>query len=542
MSSSCTEAFRRFVEEALGRLSFDEIVRRFREGLAENPVFSEIEKSGALGKNIIIVLGGRGCGKTLLLRYIKYKLESDGWVFKYINGTEFAKLVKQQAEKIFQDIIAEEESKLSGETATKLAVAIDDVAEAVEIAADFLKKQVELAKKYEGRFKLILATQSEREGTLILLRKTLPEAPFAEMFFGERPEETIVESFKTSYIHRRAVTLFRGAALINLDAYWSSMRDLDRVEDLAEAIVKIAEFYARNAPIQCPDALKQVSEVKHGLALIALSTMPKIIGDQDLVAIIEYRREEDGALNGLGIAELLAKLFADPDTRDVAFEAEKTYSVLKDVGEKPISTDEVEKALLEIASAIGYMTALENIPVKSIVPIQLQPSTATTKPGQQAGKPSRKYGPRVNAVEIKLSRSGREITRYIILASLKTDRSGYVTASSIEKIRKLVELKVPSKAEERYLVVIVPTWQNLTALYKALGPEHIKRRGVDVLPILTDELSNLEKVFILQTINETLPAKFQRIAPKILAGTVLLSLRDERGIPHLAYLMLPYVA
>ena len=35
------------------------------------------------------------------------------------------------------------------------------VAEAVEIAADFLKKQVELAKKYEGRFKLVLVTQSE---------------------------------------------------------------------------------------------------------------------------------------------------------------------------------------------------------------------------------------------------------------------------------------------------------------------------------------------------------------------------------------------
>jgi hypothetical protein len=541
VSSSCTDAFRRFIEEALGRLSFEEVVRRFREGLAENPVFSEIEKSGALGKNIVIILGGRGCGKTLLLRYIKYKLESDGWVFKYINGTEFTKLVKQQAEKILQNIIAEEESKLSGETATKLAVAIDDVAEAVEIAADFLKKQIELAKKYEGRFKLILATQSERGGTLILLRKTLPEASFAEMFFGERPEETIVESFKTSYIDRRTVTLFRGAALINLDAYWSSMRDLDRVENLAEAIVKIAEFYARNAPIQCSDALKLVSEVKHGLALIALSTMPKIIDDQDVIAIIEYRREEDGALNGLGIAELLAKLFVDPDIKGVALEAEKTYSVLKNV-KTGISTDAVENALLKIASETSYMTALENIPVKSIVPIQLQPGTATTKPAQQAGKPSRRYGPRVNAVEVKLARSGREITRYIILVSLKTDRRGYIAISSIEKIRELVGLKVPSKAEERYLVVIVPTWQDLTAMYKALGPEHIKRKGVDVLPIFTDELSDLEKVFILQTINETLPAKFQSIAPKILAGTLLLSLRDERGIPHLAYLMLPYVA
>jgi hypothetical protein len=542
MNSSCIEAFRRFVEEALGRLSFEELARRFKEGLAENPVFSEIEKSGALGKNVIIILGGRGCGKTLLLRYIKYRLESDGWVFKYINGTEFVKPAKEQAEKMLQNIIAEEESKLSGETATRLAVAIDDVAEAVEIAADFLKKQVELAKKYEGRFKLILATQSERPGTLILLRKTLPEAPFAEMFFGEDPKESIVGSFKTSYIAKRTVALFRGAALINLDAYWSSMRDLDRVEDLAEAIVKIAEFYARNAPTYCSDAVKLVSEVKHGLALIALSTTPKIIDDQDVTVIIEYGREKDGALNGLGIAELLTKLFAESEIRDIALEAEKTYSVLKAVEVKSIDTDNVEEALLEMAPGTGYMTALENIPVKSIVPIQLQPSTATTKPAQQAGKPSRRYGPRVNAIEVKLERSGREITRYIILVSLKTDRRGYIATSSIEKIRKLVELKVPSKAEERYLVVIVPTWQDIAALHKALGPEHMKKKGVDVLPIFTDELSGLEKAFILHTINRTLPAKFQSIAPKILAGTLLLSLRGERGTPHLAYLMLPYVA
>jgi hypothetical protein len=319
------------------------------------------------------------------------------------------------------------------------------------------------------------------------------------------------------------------------------MRDLGKVEKLAEAIVKIAEFYAKNAPIRCPDALKRVSEVKNGLALIALATMPKIIDDQDVRAIIEYGRKEDGALNGLGIAELLTRLFADPNIRDTASQAERAYSLLKDV-KTSISTDMVENALLKIATETDYMTALENIPVKSIVPIQLQPGTATTKPGQQAGKPSRKYGPRVNAVEVKLVRSGREITRYIILASLKTDRRGYIVTNSIDKIRELVELKVPSKAEERYLVVITPTQESIRAVYRALGPEYIKRRGVDVLPVFMDKLSDLEKVFILQTINEALPVKFQSIAPKILAGTLLLSLRDDREIPHLAYLMLPYVA
>jgi hypothetical protein len=541
MSTSCIEVFRKFIEEALGRLSFEEVERRFKAGLAENPVFAEIEKSNALGKNIIIILGGRGCGKTLLLRYIKHKLESWNWEFKYINGTEFSKLEKQQAEKTFQSIIAEEESRLSKEAGVKLAVAIDDVAEAVEIATDFLRKQVELAKKYEGRFKLVLATQSERVGTLALLRKTLPEAPFAEMFFGEDPQGTIIDSFKTSYVVKRTVTLFRGAALINLDAYWSSMRDLDRVEDLAEAIVKIAEFYAKNTPTYCADAIKQVSDVKYGLALIALSTMPKIISDPEVTIIIEYRRAEDGSLNGLGIAELLAKLFTDSEIRSIASEAEKTYSVLKDV-KTSITTDEVEKALLKIASALGYMTPLESLQIKSIVPIQPQPSTTAPKTAQQAGRTARKYGPRANVIEVKLGSMGREVTRLIVLASLKTDRRGYVMSSSMEKIKELADLKIPSKAEERYLAVIVPTRQDITALYKALGPEYVKRKGIDVLPLLIDELSDLEKAFIRQTINETLPSKFQGVALKILAGTLLLNLRDERGVPHLAYIMLPYVA
>jgi hypothetical protein len=541
MSLSCVETFRKFVEETLGRLPFEEIERRFKAGLAENPVFAEIERSNALGKNIIIILGGRGCGKTLLLRYIKYKLESESWEFKYIIGAYLSALEQHQAEKTAQNIIAEEETKLSREARIKLAVAIDDAAELVEVAADFLKKQVELAKKYEGRFKLVLATQSERGGTLTLLKRLLSEAPFAEMFFGENPREAIIDNFKTSYIEKRVVSLFRGAALINLDAYWSRMRDLDKVEDLAEVIVKIADFYAKNAPAYCTEAVKHVSDVKHGLALIALSTLPKIAGDQEVRIIIEYGKPEDRSLNGLGIAELLARLFTDPEIRDIAEEAEKIYSVLKDA--KPgITLDQVEESLLKIASEINYMTPLENLPVKSLVPIQPQPSTGASETAPRAEKKVRRYGPRVNAIEVKLRSTSGERTRYIMLVSLKSDRRGYITTSSLERIRTLVELEVPQQSEERYLAVIVPTRQDLIALYKALGPKYIKRKGIDVVPLLIDELSGLEKAFVLHTINKTFPPKFQKYAAKILAGSILLSLRDERGIPHLAYLMFPYVA
>jgi len=540
---SCIEVFRRFIEEATGRMSFEEIEQRFKEALDENPVFAEIDKSGALGKNIVIVLGGRGCGKTLLLRYIKYKLSGEGWEFKYINGADISKLVKQQAEKVFQDLLTEQESKLARDPRRRIVAAIDDVAETVEIAEEFLKKEVELVKKYEGRLKLFLATQSERLGTLVLLKRTLPGSPFAEMFFGEDPRGIILENFKNSYIRKRAVTLFRGAALINLDAYWSSMRDLDRVGDLASAIVKIAKFYAKNAPTYCDEAVKMVTDVRHGLAMMALSTTPKIASDPETTILIEYRREGEGALNGLGIAELLGMFFANPAVMSLADEAERTYSILKEV-KSSISVDDIEEALFKACSESEYMTSLKEAPVSSIVPIQPRPpsSTATAQPSQQPRRGVRKYGPRANIIEVKVRSGGRETTRFIILTGLRTDARGYITTGSIKKVNELVELRVPNKAEERYLVVFIPTREGIKALYKALGPEYIKRRGLDVLPLFMDELSDLEKAFVRAVLAETLPPRFQKLALKILTGTLLLSLRDDRGIPQLAYLMLPHVA
>jgi polynucleotide 5'-kinase involved in rRNA processing len=74
----CVEEFVSFLQEVSGRLSFEDVEKRFAKALEENPVFAEIEKSGALGKNIIIILGGRGCGKTLMIRYIKHKLGRQG--------------------------------------------------------------------------------------------------------------------------------------------------------------------------------------------------------------------------------------------------------------------------------------------------------------------------------------------------------------------------------------------------------------------------------------------------------------------------------
>ena len=554
--TSCIDAFRRFLEGVVGRLSFEEMERRFSRALEENPVFTEIERRGALGKNIIIVLGGRGCGKTLTIRYIKYRLERDGWDFKYISGAQLVEQAKAgaQGSRVFQQLIEEQESKLGRDSGYRVVVAIDDVAEAVEIAREFLQKEVELARKYEGRLKLVLAAQSERAKaervmTVELLKVVLSQAPFAEMFFGEEPKRVLLDSFRNSYISGTPVITFRGATMINLDAYWSSLRSLNRVKDLAEAMVKLAKFYAENAGACCEEVVKRVEGHKHGLALLALSSIPKIVRDPEARAVIEYRGAEPSlsglgivALNGLGIAELLNRFFADPKVASLADEAEKVYQSLKSL-QATVDADTVKEVLLKACGAVGYMTPLRDLPVSSIVPQQAPSGASKPVTGR------RKYGPRVDLVEVRVAASeGREERRYVIFHSLKVDKKGYVTSGSAKKLAELINCGVPSEAEMRYLVVLIPAAEHAKALYRALGLLQAGRKGRDVLPLFIDKLSSIERGFVhaveigILGDDRKISQELQEVLYRIVVGTLTLSLRDDAGQPHLAYLMLPYVS
>jgi len=523
MTSQSVDEFRRFLRETTGRLSFEEVEKRFSEALDENPVFAEVERSGALGKNVIIILGGRGCGKTLMLRYIKYKLAKEDWDFVYINGAELAKIAESQGEKGLQQIVEEHDGRLSKDPECRIVLAIDDVAEAPEVAHEYLKNEIELARKHEGAFKLVLATQSERERTFQLLRTVLPEAPHAEMFFGEEPAKIIIESFKSSYINRRPVTSFRGAALINLDAYWSSLRTLDKVERLAEVIVKLADFYAKNAHT-CTECVNEISKRGRGLALLALSSIPKLVDALETKIILEYRGAEL-ALNGLGIAELVNGFLADPEMEKLAEKAEELYSELKNL-EVSIDVDDVKEALLKSCGVFDYMTPLPNIPVRSVASIDT------------------KRGPRADVIEVKSRmRDGRKELRTIVLHSLRTDKKGYITSGSIKKLKELVQLKVPSEAEMRYLTVLIPAKRHIGAFRGAIGPAEIRREGRDVLPIFIDGLTGIEKALIHLLVKDEkkIPQELLQRVHAVMIGTVVLNLRDSANVPQLAYLMFPHV-
>jgi Cdc6-like AAA superfamily ATPase len=541
-SSLCIESFTRFVREATGRLSFDRLETIFKEALDENPVFAEISRSAALGKNIIIILGGRGCGKTLLLRYLKYRLGQEGWDFVYVNATDIVRLSQKEVEKVFQDSISKYISSLDSDLNRKIAIAIDDIGEIADLIKDALKKAVEDVRRYEGRLKLILASQTERPETMSLLESILPEASVAHMFFGESPAQTLRDSFTKSYIKGIPVSLFRGAALINLDAYWSRLRSLNKVADLAEIIEKIAEFYVKNMSPKCiGEVLEGIRKIKNGLAFVALSSLPKVRSPPGDI-IFEYGGGQDQALNGLGIAELIYRFFAEHDELGpIAESAEEFYKLLKDATREDINVDDVEEVLLKASdrSKLDYIRPLKGAQVITLLPLEKvqQLQQQQTKETGKGGK----RGPQANIIEVRMKSGGQEILKYIILASLRIDSKGYTASESVKRIRRLVSIEAPAEAEKRFLVILIPDRKQLKDLYKAVGYENIHRIGRDILPIFLSGLSEIEKAFIRYAKSGPLPQKGSEQIYRAVIGTLLLSLRDDHDMPRLAYLMLPPV-
>jgi hypothetical protein len=536
VSQACEDAVKSFLEKVLGRLTFKRIEELFSRALDQNPVFKEVEKRGAFGKNILIVLGGRGCGKTLFIRYAKYYLTKDGWDFIYVSPQDLGQ--GQDAERKLADIFEDALKKIEGDSNYKVAIALDDIVEAPVTVLDYIKDFiVPNVFKHAGRLMLIVAAQSERTvgqkvAAVYLLREKLGMAQYAEAFFGENPRDKLYESFGRSYLKGSLVETFRGAALINLDAFWSSLRSLSKVDDLANVIEEIARFYTINSAGSCDTFLNEIARLKRGLALLALSSLPRVVRRDEKI-IIEYTGPVGGfkpsdsstetviALNGQGIADLLYKFLTDSRVKDLVNRAERVYGCLSS-GKGSLEADEVKQVIMDAANLLPDAEA-RSVPVNAL----LKPAG-----GQTHGRGRRLD---VDVIAVDLSKE----PRFLVLHSLKTDKRGYVTSSSMNKLRKLVGMGIPSEAELRYLIIIAP---RKTYEKNVLGVVDMKRLGRDVILLPVDTLDDKDRSLILLLRGALncpyLDNELLNVLKRIVLGTLTLKLRRE-GIPHLAFHMLP---
>jgi len=569
-SEACTlDKVVKFLEDATKRQSFQQIEEMFKKKLDENPIFQTLVREGALGKNIIVILGGRGCGKTLVIRYIKHRL-SGSWEFEYVNfgeqtaeksGKEAQNSVKKEGAlaDFLKSTVEKIEAELKNSPTARIALALDDLAEAEEEALKYIRdKLVPMVNKYAGRFMLILALQSERitaerATTLQILKVCLAEAPGAEMFFGESPEETIESAFRNSYTRGRFVQLFRGASIVNLDAYWSRLRRLERVDELAEVIVSIADFYITNASGgECSSLLEEVRKYKRGLAVLALSSLPKASLSERIIAevheggsYLSYPNYSVASLNGLGIAELLLGFLRDRNIRMLAEKFSKFYEELRSQSmpqpDPEVVKDAILKAVEEVLQRHGVYRQDRGIEVyrdQSIRALGLELQYSKEAQGAVSEGRRRKRGPQIDFIHIRSDRT------FLVMHALRADRRGYISSSTLNKLRELVELKVPSDVEARYLVVIVPNARSASAVSRVVP---VPRIGVDVLVLTVDALSGIDSALIHKIagegnkLAEEYGAEFAAVLYRIVAGTLLLNLRTPQGEPTLAYYLLPQI-
>ncbi|WP_131160168.1 ATP-binding protein [Aeropyrum pernix] len=528
----CVNQLLKFLDSIRGRLSFRMVERLFSRGLDENPIFEAISKSGALAKNVIIILGGRGCGKTLVMRYIKHYFEPEGWDYKYFSGDQFKEADAQELMKI----ISETRNLLENSEDYKVIVGIDDVVEASEATRDTIKNQlVPLAVDYAGRIKLVISVQSERVvGTttvLHILEDTLGRSPKAEMLFGEYPGEVLGKQFRESYVRKDPIKLFRGAAMINLDAYWSRFRSLDMAEELADVIIRLAEFYKYNSGVgECREVFEELLKYKRGLALIALASMPKTLYPYEKI-VIEYISPEPDtpspALNGLGISDLIYK-FISGELRGLSEAAERLYSRLSQQ-RVTADVDDIKEAIMESASELAYA---------SVVRGALPEALGIEVPEAEQRRKRKPLRPRLDFIYIDRVVGGQPSRVNIIIHVLKPDAKGYVVSSSLYKLARLVELNIPSEAEGNYLAVIVPSRAHMRAVYRYV---EIKRIGRDILVVLADSLGELDNSVVKTLADKNASEEELRLLRHIFLGTTLFNLRDNRNVPQLIYYLAPTV-
>lgn len=550
----CRRRVEKLLSRMVGRISYDELGKVLSKGLDQNPVFNYIRSQGAFDKNIIIILGGRGCGKTLLMKYVQH-YHSPEWEFKYVPGDMLSGSGLQK----FNSLIDNVKKELEDAGEKKIILALDDIAEASEAAMGYIKDEImPLLLEHAGRLKLVIAAQSERttrEGQAIVSRifsDILASAPKATMFFGESPERSLTEAFKKSYVEMTPVKPFRGATLVNLDAYWSRIRSLSKLDELGKTIVGIFEFYIINAGGDCSELLEYVKSYTHGLAMLALASLPKVADIHEGV-IIEYYNPEASrdrfvnALSGSGIADLLLKFLRDRRVVELAADLEKVYSSYLVKKKENIDVSDLKRAILNGVDALSAELKAEAIRSSSIQALGITPPAETYA---KSGSRRRKSGPRIDFILLRRTIGQRESVIIVVLHDLKLDTRGYISSSSRRKFRTLIDLNVPSEAEGRYLAVLLPSMVNaLRYVYEDV--RNLSRVGRDVVPLQTSRLDNMDTIVVNLVARGPKEALGEldlkdvdgvvNVLYRIMIGSVLFKLRTPEGEPWLLYYILPTV-
>lgn len=541
MGSYCVDELLKFLGRVTPRPTLSALTEAFRDGFEENPVFKKLFESGAHAKNLIILVGSSGTGKTTTLAYLKHLLERDGWRFVYYSGRE---LGDDRVKSLDKELSEVEESVRRG---GRVVLAFDDVVEATPLFAEFVRanlSRILLAEGVEGSTKLVLAVRSESPrgdvGAVEWLDAAVGLAVGVNALLGEDPGSVLRSAVEGSYAERAFVKTFRGASVVNLDAFWARYRDLNAVPDLGEAMISILDFYTRNAGLEgeCADLHSELEAVSKGLALLALARLPSLSSRSN--AIVEHG---EWGLNPATILKILLRASVDRQVYAVAKALSDLYDGLSKTEVRSLEPRDVVRAVVRACGTVrelGYSRSLRSV---------LERATPDVLGLYDRGGPARgRRGPEFALVHVSRAGEGtREAEdRYVVLTYISTDSRGYVRTGDLSRVKKLASLGVPRASEGRYLAVVIPSKHHYTHVYRAVRMDEVGR-SVFVFP--AESLRGVAAAFVsryaggelLKTAEELgIPAETSEdVLGRAVFSTLALSLRDSWGRPVLAELLLP---
>jgi hypothetical protein len=513
---------------ASGRKNYSDL-RSFAEKAvnagASNPVYDEV-RSALIYPSLSIIVGARGSGKTTLLALASYDLEANGYHVIYVTPN-------------YRQV---ECTKL--QQSGKIALLLDDFAEYDDALLNNLKICFEKLEENPSRYKIIIATQSEKN-PVASIGKIVDLLTRPWMFFGSRSAEEIKNNLTNYigtllYVSGKSFERLRAASVVSLDAFWARYRSFGTLSSLIDLLRRMTAFYAYGIFGKSETAKKLTDEAASlfdAVAVALLARPPVIRSEASYVFILETAEEatlmEDMTayeLNGRGVVLALANAFesAFSDTverRKWLEEYKRVAEKIKELEEIQVSSRELVNTILE---ALKYYKQIRRLPIVDVSEnYPVEKICGPLKANAETQK-KRRRGPESGVIIVQ----GQSGTRYYVMLQHAGETSN--GRLSGYQCKRLEILSKCANIVDRKLLFIVSMNSQLN-IAKCTDINKLES-GVEIL--YADSLQKSKEGGLVRELSNIQDEGLRKILAVLFLNSVLLKIRDRHRIPKLAIAVL----
>jgi hypothetical protein len=513
---------------ASGRKNYSDL-RSFAEKAVSagvsNPVYDEV-RSALIYPSLSIIVGARGSGKTTLLALASYDLEANDYRVIYVTPNH------RQVECA--------EPQQSG----KIALLLDDFAEYEDALLKNLKTCFEKLEENPSSYKIIIATQSEKN-PVASIGKIVDLLTRPWMIFGYRSAEEIKNNLinyiaTLLYVSGKSFERLRAASVVSLDAFWARYRSFGALSSLIDLLRRMTAFYAYGIFGKSETAKKLTDEAASlfdAVAVALLARPPVIRSEASYVFILETADEatlmEDMVtyeLNGRGVVLALANAFESAfsdavERRKWLEEYKRVAEKIKELKEIEVSSSELVYAILK---ALKYYKQIRRLPIVDVFEnYPVEKICGPLKADAETQK-KRRRGPESGVIIVQ-DQSG---TRYYIMLQHSGETSNRKLSGHQRKRLETIS-KCANIVDRKLLFIVSLTSQSDVAKYIDINK---LESGVEIL--YADSLQKSKEGGLARELGNIQDEGLRKILAVLFLNSVLLKIRDGHRIPKLAVAVL----